>query len=269
MLKRLLLRAQQLKREKDLRGRMHLRTIQANAIKGIFEVLKDIINDVNVYFSPEGLKILTLDTARVTLVHMNLSAENFEEYVCPREITAGLNMANTFKLLKSVGPADTLTMNITGSEILECIIENTAKKSKTTFSLKLLDINEDILDVPEISMDLITTMPSIDFQRIARDMGNLASDMNIFRDGNILELSCMGDFANQKTVLEFPDFFTKRTGATYNLRYINMFTKATGLCSSVQLMQDSSDENMPIVFRYGIANLGDVKFYLAPRVDES
>jgi hypothetical protein len=26
---------------------------------------------------------------------------------------------------------------------------------------------------------------------------------------------------------------------------------------------------MPIVFRYGIANLGDVKFYLAPRVDES
>ena len=248
---------------------MYLRTIQASAIKGIFEVLKDIINDVNVYFSPEGLKILTLDTARVTLVHMNLAAENFEEYSCPTEITAGLNMANTFKLLKSVGPADTLTIRIDSSEVLQCIIENTAKKSRTTFSLKLLDINEDILDVPDISMDVLTTMPSIDFQRIARDMGNLASDMNIYRDGDTLEMSCEGDFANQKTVLSFPDSFPKRIGATYNLRYINMFTKATGLCSSVQLMQDSSDENMPIVFRYGIANLGDVKFYLAPRVDES
>ena len=248
---------------------MHLRTIQANAIKGIFEVLKDIINDVNVYFSADGLKILTLDTARVTLVHMNLGADNFEEYSCPVEIAAGLNMANTFKLLKSVGPADTLTMNIKNTENLEFIIENTAKRSKTTFSLKLLDINEDILDVPEISMDVITTLPSLDFQRIARDMGNLATDMNVYRDGACLELSCEGDFANQKTVLEFPDSVDKRIGSAYNLRYINMFTKATGLCSSVQLMQDSSDENMPIVFRYGIANLGDVKFYLAPRVDES
>ena len=249
--------------------RMYLRTIQANAIKGIFEVLKEIINDVNVYFSPEGLKILTLDTARVTLVHMNLAAENFEEYSCPAEITAGLNMANTFKLLKSVGPTDTLTMKIENTETLQCIIENTIKKSRTTFSLKLLDINEDILDIPDISMDVITTMPSIDFQRIARDMGALASDMDVYREGSQLEISCEGDFASQKTVLEFPDSFPKRIGATYNLRYINMFTKATGLCSSVQLMQDSSDENMPRVFRYGIANLGDVKFYLAPRVDES
>jgi proliferating cell nuclear antigen len=246
---------------------MHLKTIQASAIKGIFEVLKDIINDVNVYFGPSGLKILTLDTARVTLVHMTLAAENFEEYECPAEIAAGLNMANTYKLLKSVGPADTLTMNIRGTDSLECIIENTGKKSTTKFILKLLDINEDILEVPDIRMDIITTMPSLDFQRVARDMGNLANDMNIFRDGTKLELSCRGDFADQETVLEFPDAVAKRTGALYNLKYINLFTKATGLCSSVQLMQDSSDDQMPIVFRYGIANLGEVRFYLAPKMD--
>ena len=247
---------------------MHLRTIQANAIKGIFEVLKDIINDVNVIFDSEGVKILTLDTARVTLVHMTLGAENFEEYSCPRPISAGLNMGNTFKLLKSVSTADTLEMNITGTEVLECVIENVAKKSKTSFKLKLLDINEDILDVPDISMDIITTMPSLDFQRIARDMGNLARDMDIYRDGPNLIFSCRGDFADQETVLEFPEAVTKRSGSSYNLKYINMFTKATGLCSSVQLMQDSADQDMPIVFRYGVANLGDVKFYLAPRVEE-
>jgi proliferating cell nuclear antigen len=58
---------------------MHLKTIQAAALKSVFEVLKDIINDVNVYFSPKGVQILTLDTARVTLVDMSLSSENFEE----------------------------------------------------------------------------------------------------------------------------------------------------------------------------------------------
>jgi proliferating cell nuclear antigen len=248
---------------------MNLKTIQAGAVKGIFEVLKDIINDVNVYFTPAGIKILTLDTARVTLVHMNLGAENFEEYSCPSEIAAGMNMANTYKLLKSVGPSDTLSMSIKDTDSIDFVIENFIKKSKTSFKLKLLDINEDILDVPDISMDVITTMPSLDFQRIARDMGNLAIEMSIFRDGQNLELACRGDFADQETVLEFPDVVPKRTGAIYNLKYINLFTKATGLCSSVQLMQDSSDEQMPVVFRYGIANLGDVKFYLAPKVVDS
>jgi proliferating cell nuclear antigen len=46
-----------------------------------------------------------------------------------------------------------------------------------------------------------------------------------------------------------------------------MFTRATSLCSSVQLMQHDDDDNMPIVFRYTVANLGELKFYLAPKVE--
>jgi hypothetical protein len=43
---------------------MKLVTIQAAAIKSTFEVLKDILNDVNIYFKPDGMYIVTLDTAR-------------------------------------------------------------------------------------------------------------------------------------------------------------------------------------------------------------
>ena len=245
---------------------MHFRTIQASALKSVFEVLKDIINDVNVYFSPKGIHILTLDTARVTLVHMELGAENFEEYECPVDIVAGLNMANVYKLLKSVTSQDTLFVRIEGRDYMEIYIENPEKKSATNFKLKLLDINEDILEFPDIHMNVITTLPSVDFQRITRDMGNLSSEMDIIRDGNKLELSCRGDFADQKTVIEFPESVT-RTGSTFSLKYINLFTKATNMCSSVQLMQDSENENMPIIFRYTIANLGDLKFYLAPKIE--
>jgi proliferating cell nuclear antigen len=97
-------------------------------------------------------------------------------------------------------------------------------------------------------------------------MSNLATEMDIIRDGNKLELSCRGDFADQKTVIEFPEN-VKRTGSTFSLKYINLFTKATNMCSSVQLLQDSENENMPIVFRYTIANLGDLRFYLAPKIE--
>jgi proliferating cell nuclear antigen len=244
-----------------------MKTIQASALKSVFEVLKDIINDVNVYFTEKGVHILTLDTARVTLVHMALGAENFEEYSCPTNIIAGLNMANVYKLLKSITSQDTLSMSITGRDYMEMVIENSSKKSFTNFKLKLLDINEDQLDLPDIQMDLVTTMPSVDFQRYSRDMGNLSNEMSIFRRGTNLELSCNGDFADQKTSLDCGGDSDKVVGGIFSLKYINLFTKATNMCSSIQIMQDSENENMPIVFRYTIANLGDLKFYLAPRVN--
>ena len=247
---------------------MHLKTVQASAFKSVFEVLKDIINDVNVYFTESGIRILTIDTAHVTLVHMNLAAENFEEYECPKTIIAGMNMSNMFKLLKSVSSQDTLTIDIQGRDFMDIKIENSVKKSFTSFKLKLLDINEDELEIPDIEMDVITTLPSIDFQKIARDMGNLSNEMNIVREGNILEFSCLGDFADQVTRIECPESVNK-IGNTYSLKYITMYTRATGMCSSVQILQNSERAEIPIIFRYSIANLGDLKFYLAAKVDDN
>jgi proliferating cell nuclear antigen len=197
---------------------------------------------------------------------MNLGAENFEEYECSQPIVAGMNMANMYKLLKSISGTDTLTLDIVGRDYMNILIENPVKKSSTTFKLKLLDINEDILGLPDVEMNVITTLPSVDFQRMTRDMGNLAQDMAIYRDDTKLILSCNGDFADQSTIIEFPES-VKRTGNIFSLKYINLFTKATNMCSSVQLMQDSENDNMPIIFRYTIANLGDLKFYLAPKID--
>ena len=115
-------------------------------------------------------------------------------------------------------------------------------------------------------MDVVTTLPAVDFQRIARDMGNLAQEMTIVREGTKLTLGCQGDFADQVTTIELPES-VNRTGSNFSLKYINLFTKATNMCASVQIMQDSTNDNMPIVFRYTIANLGDLRFYLAPKMD--
>jgi proliferating cell nuclear antigen len=246
---------------------MFLRTIQATAFRNIFEVLKDIINDVNIYFDAKGVHIDTLDTARVSLIHVFLSAENFEEYSCPTEIIAGINISNTYKLLKSITGNDTFSMAINDCEYMDIVIRNEDKKSSTKYKLKLLEIDEEILEVPDIDMDTITTIPSIDFQRICRDMGNLSNEITIHRDITNLQLSCTGDFANQTTFIACPDNVKKSVGNIFSLKYINLFTKATGMCSNVQLFQTSLDSDMPIIVRYSVANLGEMKFYLAPKTN--
>lgn len=244
---------------------MKFKTIQASALKSAFEVLKDILNDVNVYFTRSGIRILTLDTACVALVDMFLSAENFEEYSCTADIVAGLNISNMFKLLKFISNNDTLTIEINSREHLDIRIENTGKKSDTRFQLKLLDINEDQIEVPNITMAVVTTMQSIDFQRICRDMNNLAKDVVITRDHDNFNIKCEGDFASQETIIEcIASDFTGSISGMYSLKYLNLFTKATGMCSSVQIMQE--DENRFLVLKYNVANLGHLKFFLATKV---
>ena len=244
---------------------MRLVTIQASAIKSVFEVLKDILNDVNIYFKPSGMYITTLDTARVALVDVFLSADNFDEYECEHEILAGINISNTFKLLKTITNNDVLTLSVMSKEFMDIHIKSEAKKTTTNFQLKLLDINENRIQVPDINMTTVTTMQSADFQRMCRDMSNIGVNIEITRENNLLTMKCTGDFANQETSIECVDESPSISGL-YSLRYMNTFTKATGMCSTVQLMQEPGSKFL--ILKYNVADLGELKFYLASKVSE-
>ena len=52
---------------------------------------------------------------------------------------------------------------------------------------------------------------------------------------------------------------------SFGLRYLNNFTKATPLSPSVTLMMSNS---VPLVVEYKIENVGHLRFYLAPKIDE-
>jgi proliferating cell nuclear antigen len=243
-------------------------SVQAVAFKAVFEVLKDILNDVNIYFRKDGIQIITLDTARSALVDLFLNAENFEEYSCDNEVIAGVNVANTFKLLKTITNNDVITMSITSREFIDISIRNDAKKTTTKFQLKLLDINEDQIELPEVEMSVTTTMQSVDFQRMCRDMNNVATDVTISRDEKQFRVRCEGDFANQETIIECADDTCGEgvsPSGVYSLKYLNIFTKATGMCSTVQILQE--EENRFLVLKYNVANLGELKFYLATKVE--
>lgn len=245
---------------------MKLVTIQATAFKSTFEVLKDILNDVNIYFRPDGMYIVTLDTARTSLVDIYLAADNFEEYHCEQEeIIAGINISNTFKLLKTITNNDVLQIEIKSKEYMNIEIMSEVKKTTTHFQLKLLDINESRIEVPDVEMTTITTLPSADFQRLCRDMSNIGTDIEIRRVGKEIKLKCEGDFANQETSIECPEESPEISGL-YSLRYMNIFAKATSMCASIQIIQETG--NRFLILKYNVANLGELKFYLATKVSE-
>jgi len=65
----------------------------------------------------------------------------------------------------------------------------------------------------------------------------------------------------EATIIEM----TEPVSLTFALRYMNSFTKATPLSSIVTI---SLSSDLPVVVEYKIAEMGYIRFYLAPKIEE-
>lgn len=256
---------------------LYLKTVQSNAFKTLFEVLKEILHDVNMFFDQNGVKIMTVDGSHVALIHLKLDASKFEEYKCTRPIHVGLNMTNVYKLLKMSSNMDTIIWEVPERETAELTIriENQEKRTHTVFRLKLLDVDVEELKLPDIQFDSVITMPSTYFQRMCKDMSQIAELLTITSNRESLVLSCKGDFASQETVihdatgnaegLSFKTNTDDTFKGSYMLKYLILFNKAANLSNTLELFLR---KDFPLILKYNVANLGELRFCLAPKVDE-
>lgn len=65
----------------------------------------------------------------------------------------------------------------------------------------------------------------------------------------------------QATIIEMQE----PVSLTFALRYMNSFTKATPLSETVTI---SLSSELPVVVEYKIADMGYIRFYLAPKIEE-
>jgi proliferating cell nuclear antigen len=256
---------------------LYLKTVQSNAIKTLFEVLKEILHDVNIFFDSNGMRIMTVDGSQVALIHLFLEASNFEEYKCERPLHLGVNMTNMFKLLKTATNHDTLVLFMENDVNFELgiQIENAEKRTKTIFNLKLLDVDIEALQMPEIEFDSVITMPSLYFQRLCKDMSNISDTLTITSNKSQITLSCKGDFASQETIIEdnvnmveglsFNQTSGDKVRGSYHLKYLVLFNKASSLCNTMELFMKN---DFPLILKYKVANLGELRLCLAPKVDD-
>jgi len=252
---------------------LFIKTVQSQSIKILIESLKEVLTDINLYFDNNGLKIMTMDNARVALVYVRLIKDNFEEYQCKNKIMCGINMIYLFKLLKTVSNSDVLTIFIrsNNSNELGIRIENKEKNTVTESFLKMLDISEEKLEIPDIVYDSVISMPSVDLQKYCRDLSVISNKVSIISTESRFILESNGDFASQRIIIGEAQnglIFSKKNqnvSEVFDLKYLNSFTKSTNLCSTVEIFLK---KEYPLVIEYNVANLGKLQFCLAPKIKE-
>ena len=213
-----------------------------------------------------------MDPSHTILVHLKLDAEHFEYYKCLKSMTIGINMLNLFKLIKTMNNSDYLSFFIdkNNNNKLGIKINNCEKKVETVYYLNLMDLQESQISIPPAVFESVITIPSSDFQKLMRDMTNIGEKVEIKSIGEQLQFSCFGDFASQETIMQPTQHgihFVKNEDPSliiqgqFPLKFLILFTKCTNLCNSIELYIKN---DYPLIIRYKVANLGEIKLCLAP-----
>ena len=182
------------------------KTVQTNAIRILFESLKNILSDVNFKVDSRGIKLTTVDGTQSAIINLYLDASKFEEYTCVSEINIGLNLLSVFKVLKGIKNTDTVSFTVYQEDHCSIYIttENSDKKATITTKLKMLDMDEKIYSIPDIKFNSFITMPSSDFlPRDARGLftSAMSPSCNVFLDSKKSYLKSIEQPLNTLTIM--------------------------------------------------------------------
>jgi len=249
------------------------KTSQCSALKALFDTLKDLLEDACLEFDHDGVRLVSPDSTHIAMVHLRLDADSFEEFHCPRPVAVGINITRLFKLIKSVSSSDTLTFFVDSNHAtsLGLRVESGERRTNTTFKIGMMDISPIKIDLPPIECDSCISLSSTDLQKIIRDMSSIADRVEVTNTKDQLKLACSGDFCSQETVLEESNKFSSSMlmnaniiQGVFSLSYLAIFCKCSALCPAVEI---NLRNDWPIIFRYTVAALGELKLCLSPMCD--
>ena len=255
-----------------------IKTVQIAPFRILMTALKDILLDTNILFTKEGIKIINMDKTHTILVHLFLQASNFEFYECLYDkIVIGVNMIHLFKLISTIDNDDTLTIYIEKEDYDDGVIqelglkfENGDIKQSKIQKLKLIEPDLDEIEMPEILYSSIINMPSSDFQKIVRDLASISEKLEIKSVDNELIFKCNGNYAKaeiRRTETSNSMQFIQKQGANeiiqgiFSLKNLIYFIKCTNLCNQIEIYLKN---NKPLIVKYNVASLGEIKLCLAP-----
>jgi len=272
----------------------------------IVSALSELVEQGNFMVDGNKIEFQGMDSSHVSLVSMQLTESGFEQYRCDNDVVLGIQFSALSKILKCMTSKDSLSIQAQNDgDVVNFIFESMDQKRYSNFELKLNDIDQEQLGIPDTEYDTVIEMPATEFQRICRDLSAIGDTVTISATKQGVKFSVSGDIgAGDITIKgmmnrngggnvkkengmdedEDDDMaignvdddgdengvkiaLSEGVQQTFSLRYLNNFTKATGLSEKVVLRM-GTEVPLEVEYKIGDENFGALRYYLAPKIDD-
>ena len=141
--------------------------------------------------------------------------------------------------------------------------------------LNLISIDVEHLSIPETGYSSVVSINAAEFAKICRELYCLDETMTIATCQQFVQFSVESEMGSgsvrighdslggdERTSLEVTQGVTQQ----FAVRYLNMFNKAAPLTTFTRLCLHAEQ---PLVVEYRMENLGVLKYYLAPKIQDT
>lgn len=262
---------------------MDVTFVSAKALRSLFEVLSDFVQAVAIDADSDGLRIQAMDSSHVCLVSVNMYAKDagfFDAFECGEAKTLGVNVTNFLRALKCAAPDDRVRIRAdieTG--VMAMAFDGDGARS-ADIELKLMDIDEERLAVPEWEGAVRFDVESAAFARVIRDLSSLGDtarlSIAVHDDGtSFLTLACEGDVGRASVRLkgkcDDSDGPQESKPAGFSLKHLTSISKGHALSDelSIEALPD-----MPVRVEFlltppnSATTRSYARFYLAPKLED-
>lgn len=258
---------------------------QAKVFKNIIDSIRDIVTQANIVCSEEGLFLQSLDASHVAMVSLELKADGFEKYRCDKNFVMGVDLSILWKIFGSMDPLYSLQI-IADERSSEAIFKFIAPKEdrEYEFTVKLLNIEQETMTIPEIEYVAVVTLSSREYKLTTDRFNNYNPDIiEIIVSDTSMEFLSKGGDMDAKETFHVPPNTNKSKEKNDDqiqvelnnknekihmglaLKHLKYFAKAAPLSNKVVL---SMNPEYPLTLRFDIPEMGNLKFYLAPKIDD-
>lgn len=225
----------------------------------VVSIISELVSEVKLRFEEDGLSIVAVDPANVSLVSFKLPKSAFSEYEAGNEIL-GVSLDNLKAVLRRAKSGSNLVM-VSKESVLDLHIFDRVKRN---FSLALIEIEGEDKKMPSLEFLSQIQIASVDFCDAIEDC-LIVADSCIFSsstDNFVIEASGLNsaraEFSSDEVKIISGD-----SKARYSLDYLQKFMKASKLTDKV-IINFSSDHPLKLEFK---TDKFDLNFVLAPRVE--
>jgi proliferating cell nuclear antigen len=141
----------------------------------VVDAIKDLVQDCNFDCNDSGIALQAMDNSHVALVSMLLRSDAFSPFRCDRNIALGINLGSLTKVLRACQAEDLLTLKAEDApDVVNLTFESKDVDRISEYDIKLMDIDQEHLGIPETEYAATITLPAAEFQRICRDLSALS-----------------------------------------------------------------------------------------------
>lgn len=237
--------------------------------KKLIGVLKDLLMDVNIEFTPSHIRIAGMDPEKLTVTQLHIL--HLDHYSCVEEhVRVGINLQYLFKMLRGVTSNHTIELSVNRSTptILNIHVANSDSNVSGFTSICTMDLPDEKIVMPNKPCESALIVDAKELLKAVREMSLMSRQITFGYGGDNLTLAATGNVGVARVTIGPSEGKLKWINRTLDADSAVYFTKFM----EKMIRPDITDaidiyfvKGSPLVFQFSDHDhLGVFEFALAP-----